>query len=1143
MPQSASDAVRKATGAEPDEQLDHLISLEVGGSNDTSNLNNEKVLPNKMQPSLPYENQIAKLVANGDKTGVSYVQGQKMLARLKGVQLPDDNEFPNSPHPLLRFYPKPNASQQPSATKSSPASVGPISLPITSPANAGSTTAQGPLGKPNTAIEDFITQNPIFQTIAKIKGGTDIITAIRDTYAHPNKLTADDINGIIERRAALIKAGTAPADATKTAVAEIQGGAKGNLVGSKTQASIIGMVNPEADLVDLEQVFKGIAESSNAVKIATLLEKVPGLAKEEIPTLSKALTNIKDPEVVQSVLKSVSGDAKAPAEAAKPIEAVKNFTGESNKGLTPEQSQSLAQATEKGTATAVAKDSKSQALIEARNALEEKSATAKTPPPDGFVQQLKNILTPLKQQGPETQAIFEDYSKKIANARPLANEEARKLTNIPAEGSLDTILRYERGQGTPFTEQIAKQFDSLLTEGRTRGLETPERKNYIPHAYSENSTEIKQVMKDYLVKKGVPESQAEAFLNGTHELPQTTARRLGLNPFFTKTRMFPTYDEAIDAGLHPKYTHPAQLAGLYREQLERNVANRELVADLEKAGKLFPADLAPRGYKPVNLEFSPKGYYAKPRLAQMLNGLFNDSNSKSFFQHVTGITGKVSRFVQKMELTTGIPKTSINVHTIGQLIKDITAGDFKKIAPFIRANSDAASVKYFEENRDAILRMANHGLDLGSTVADYPNLYDNFMRPDLRAAYERGGVKSAAGFLAKETGTTFEHIFTKKNFSSFMPQLYVSTFKDASERFVSQGMSRTEADALAADTVRAFHGLIGNVGRAPGTEDGLSTAFFAPKFRESILNTLWNSLRSLGPEWNNPAFYKNRRLAGGMAFTFGLYTAANKFLNGHYMWQNPSTHQFDLQIPTGNGNYAYIPFMPTFAAVPRNLFGGVLSSVGGDIRGATQQFSTVLSSPLQLFGQLYANKDFYGRPIYNDTDPGTTKGAKIAQYLGLNVIPPFVKETVNYIEKKGQVPLYQALTTGAELPIKYGSDAKNNQSDFYNALDNYNKLHAQAMDQFRPTFQKIQDAVTAGKKDEAQKMVEALSDDEYTLYKDLKSGTTRSATSKAESQFLPTYRTIKDLLTQGKTGEAQARVNALSASDYKIYQSLKKRGM
>jgi hypothetical protein len=496
---------------------------------------------------------------------------------------------------------------------------------------------------------------------------------------------------------------------------------------------------------------------------------------------------------------------------------------------------------------------------------------------------------------------------------------------------------------------------------------------------------------------------------------------IDLNPSFIHSRTFSTYDEAIEAGLHPRYTHPAQLAGYYREQLEQKLANRQLVEDLVSKGKLVTADLTPPGYKAVNLEFSPKGYYAKPRLANMINGLFNDSGSQSFWQHVIGATGKASRTVQKIELTTGVPGSNLNLHSVGQLIEQITAGNFKQIPQFLWANSDSASIKFFQENRDVLKRAASAGLDIGRTVADYPNLYENLLKPGVSDAYARGGAGSAASFLAKETGATFEHIFTKKNFTSFMPQLYVSTFKDAAERFVAQGLPQKEADSLAADTVKAFHGLIGNVGRSRGTEDGLSTAFYAPKFRESIINTLWNSMRSVSTEWSNPAFYKNRRLLGGMALSYGLFAGANKFLSGHYIWENPSTHQFDLQIPTGNGNYTYIPFMPTFLTVPRNLIGGGLSLAQSDIAGATQQFTSVLSAPVQLFGQLYANKDYYGRPIYQDTDSGTVKAEKITSYLGLNVVPPFVKEAVNYIANKGQTPLYQSITTGLALPIKYGS--------------------------------------------------------------------------------------------------------------------------
>ena len=56
------------------------------------------------------------------------------------------------------------------------------------------------------------------------------------------------------------------------------------------------------------------------------------------------------------------------------------------------------------------------------------------------------------------------------------------------------------------------------------------------------------------------------------------------------------------------------------------------------------------------------------------------------------------------------------------------------------------------------------------------------------------------------------------------PGRNTSDLRGCNEAFIEQ----TAADKLAVDTVRAFHVFAANVGRALGTEDVLSTAFFAP---------------------------------------------------------------------------------------------------------------------------------------------------------------------------------------------------------------------------------------------------------------------------------------------------------------------------
>ena len=236
---------------------------------------------------------------------------------------------------------------------------------------------------------------------------------------------------------------------------------------------------------------------------------------------------------------------------------------------------------------------------------------------------------------------------------------------------------------------------------------------------------------------------------------------------------------------------------------------------------------------------------------------------KPLWGHLIGGFGKLASAEQKLELTTGVPGTNVNLHSIGQLIEDITSGDFGKIKTFARSQLNSSSIKFLKDNADALRRLSSNNIDVGRSVADYTNAYPNLLKPGVADAYSRGGTKSVAAYLTKETGETFEKNFHQEEFHVVHAGMrIVQTFKDASDHFVAQGIKRDEADALAAEVVRKWHGLIGNVGRSQATKDGLSAAFYAPPFRESIVNMLWNSLKSVTTEFGNPAYYKNRRFLG-----------------------------------------------------------------------------------------------------------------------------------------------------------------------------------------------------------------------------------------------------------------------------------------
>ena len=218
---------------------------------------------------------------------------------------------------------------------------------------------------------------------------------------------------------------------------------------------------------------------------------------------------------------------------------------------------------------------------------------------------------------------------------------------------------------------------------------------------------------------------------------------------------------------------------------------------------------------------------------------------------------------------------------------------------------DSATVEVFEDNKNVLRRMAEQGINLGRTVADYPSLYKNFIKPTVTILIAREGLKSAALFISKQVGEIFDEAFAKKDFAWFMPQMIVQTFKDAAQRFAAQGLPATQAASLAADTVRAFHGLIGNA-EGPGPQDALSSVFYAPRFRESIVNTLIKYMKAGTSEIKNTAS-TDRQLLAGMAIAYGIYVALNKKLSEHYISDDPSGHQFDLQVPSGDGNFVYIP--------------------------------------------------------------------------------------------------------------------------------------------------------------------------------------------------------------------------------------------
>lgn len=777
-----------------------------------------------------------------------------------------------------------------------------------------------------------------------------------------------------------------------------------------------------------------------------------------------------------------------------------------------------------------------------------------SPKEDNILTKVRNALKPIKAADPEIQVSYNNWSNSRVAAKELAQKESTNLSHIPGKTGIlskskgvegwKTILDYEQGITGKYTDDIAQTFDKLHDEATSRGFEVPYRKNYIPQIYDNTPEEVIEAVARYMKDKDVDPNVITDYLAGK-ELTNDVATRLKLNPDFTKQRVLPDYKTAMKYGLNPKYTHPAQLAGAYKEGLEKAVANRQLVSDLVNSGQIVSK---PRtGYSLVDWPFLGQPMYAKNNLSRALNGAFSDqsgaSTGKQLLKSIVSAGGKTSKFMQEIALSAGFPNTDINFFAMGQLIKQATSrtgqivtqpirgsiGVTKDIAAFLRANFDSKTIQFFEKKAPIIQKMADNGIDIAARTGNFRDLYKNMV---------------ANPKIVKVLGNGWDRLFQKKTFSNFMPQLYINTFEEIYKKGIKQGLDDAAATKLAGNATKAFHGLSDDVARSKTGKDVLATIFFAPKFREGIINTLLNTGKSVTTKVFDKSFSKNRQLLTGMILTFGAYQALNQKLNGHYTWDNEAGKEFSLKIPLPDKkNVMYVEFMPSFLSLPRNLASGSIALSKLDMKTAGQKFSSLLSMPINMASQVISNQDYFGRPIYSETDSKKERLQKIAVHVGLKQTHPYLRLLADYINQDPndpfQKPLYQSLVEAAEFPLKFNSLDRISRQEFFEASEKAKQRSADEMDRMRPFYDQMQKLKAEGKVEQANSQVRALSKEDQEVYKKLKTSDTRTETNENKQQMFNFFKEMQELKSQGRTDEANNRVRGLSPEDQKAYKLLK----
>lgn len=619
-----------------------------------------------------------------------------------------------------------------------------------------------------------------------------------------------------------------------------------------------------------------------------------------------------------------------------------------------------------------------------------------------------NIFSPLKNAPEDVQEAATGWRRQVLSGYENANSLAAKYSDIPEEDGWK-MIRYMQDP----TEDTAKRL------------------NFDPKEYKEQMTSIRQTydsMYKEATDKGLDVNYIKNYLNQVWEEGPTEIERrlrgLGTKPAFIKERKIPSYEEGLELGLTPKYTHPAQLAAHYRQALDRAVANKQLIKHLLDKGYVAPASKSPADWMTIQSPFVPKGKFridgktvvlddlkASPHIARALNSILGEMGMGGW-EAVFKAGSNVSRMMQDLTLSGGVGP--LNAFTVGNAIKDITAGRIKSpLTAFVRSWSPQASRDYFLNNKNYVDMMAEEGVPVRSNL-DYRYMYDNL-------AKQKG--------FAKKFGDTFESLVTRPTFRRFMPMLNLNFFKDAYDSAIKSGIDPDEAKSIAASATKNFYGIQDNFDRPEVSEDILSTVFFAPYFRESMANFWINTAKSLKPgNISSRAFAANRKFLAGLGVTYLLYNALNKKLTGHPIWENKGGKEFFLEIPTEKDRSLYVPILPSVATLPRRgaeMLGKVSE---GDIAGATQKAGSLLSQPVSLGSQLLTNRTFYGGNIYEPEDTPMERLGKLGGYAFEQTSHPLMGEPVAVMQ--GRKTPGEAMLGMLEMPAYPSSSSR--YSDVYN---------------------------------------------------------------------------------------------------------------
>lgn len=653
-----------------------------------------------------------------------------------------------------------------------------------------------------------------------------------------------------------------------------------------------------------------------------------------------------------------------------------------------------------------------------------------------------NKLFPEKQLPEPIQRAFDKRAKDLAVAKSEGNIAADKLDTvvdrlIPNASSLSTgKLRTERSRvgdlfidfiQHPDKETAAKHgfdfstaldivkelrknnIDPIREQARATGVEVGDVPNYFPGIYADGAKELMKVMK---------------------------SQGVGTVPFFAKNKTIPDYRTAESMGLTKKYSHPAPYIGELVMEAGKAKANKEFYNSLIEEKLLLPGERV-RGsefgndWKHPNVPGIPADMMAPPNIANFLEKAFNKEGDA-----LLQFTGDANKSVQDIILAGGFK--GINSYVTLQANNALMMGRPKVLKDIARATLRGSEVN-MAKHKEPQNRLADRELaELGQVISSSADFEKQYLNTPKHQGTANGTVKEKllnTGKQVLDKGKwTWDNIFqnsAKSTFGDVMPSTIRDMYIDLRDAAVKKGMPYEEAKKLAGDTVgKTFNMKDPNAsGRSVNMQNLLNTLFLAPRFKEAMISTLGNAIKSVSTEIKNPAYKMNRRLITGAVMTFAIMNAAQLKLTGNLMINNPGGKWGSLLVPRGDGTYWELEWMPGMKSIPTALAKAGNAAAHIDPAGVVKALSSFSSVLGQVGSDLGTNTDFSGKPVYQTADnvgkgeTATVQGAAgdIGKYLFGKVNHPYILGASKMLN--GEDPIKSGLKA-LELPLKIFTGSK-----------------------------------------------------------------------------------------------------------------------